>query len=222
MEFGIYVLIQIKLIRNSCILLLTLMSIHCFSQKIIEREIDANLINSIEINSNSIHRILIVSEKSNSIKIRTRIEGEHHENVVLSLVEKENILFLKSAYSPFYKAENDKLAAHKVQSIELELIVPESMEISILSTIASVTTKGKFKAISVKLERGNCILKEFIGDANLKTKEGFISVTTSDKILGNAFSKNGKINNELSKNKGSKYLIMAETKEGEISLFQIH
>ena len=208
--------------RNSCILLLALISINCYSQKIIEREIDANLINSIEINSNSIQSILIVSEKLNSIKIRTRIEGEHHENVVLSLVEKDNILFLKPAYSPFYKAENDKLAAHKVQSIEIELIIPERMEVSILSTIASVTTKGKFQAISVKLESGNCILEEFIGDANLKTKEGFISVTTSDKVYGKTISKNGKINNELSKNTGSKYLIKAETKEGEISLSQIH
>ena len=210
------------MIRNSCILLLTLISINCYSQKIIEREIDANLINTIEINSNSIHSVLILSGKSNSIKISARIEGEHHENVVLSLVEKDNILFLKPAYSPFYKAENDKLAAHKVQSIEIELIVPERMEVSITSSIASVTTRGKIQAISAKLDSGNCILENFIGDANLKTKEGFITVTASDKIFGKAFSTKGEINNKLSKNKGSKYSIIAETKEGEISLTQIH
>lgn len=210
------------MIRNSCILLLTLFSINCYSQKIIEREIDADLINSIEINSNTIHSVLILSEKSNSIKIRTKIEGEHYENVVLSLVEKDNILFLKPAYSPFYKAENDKLAAHKVQSIEIEISIPERMEVSITSSMASVITRGKFKAVSVKLDSSNCILENFLGDANLKTKEGFITVTTSDNIFGKAFSKNGKVNNELSKNKGSKYLIIAETNEGEISLSQIH
>ena len=105
------------------------MNSYCYSQKIIERDFDATLINNIEINSDIINSVLIYSENTNHIKIIAKIEGENYENVVLSMVEKDNILFLKPDYTPFFEAENDKLAAHKVQSIELEIIVPEDIDI---------------------------------------------------------------------------------------------
>lgn len=195
---------------------------NCYSQKIIERDFDATLINSIEINSDIINSVLIHSEKTNHIKIIARIEGEHYENVVLSMVEKDNILFLKPDYAPFFEAENDKLAAHKVQSIELEIIVSEDIEISITSIMASITTHGKFKALKALLGNGNCNLQEFAGDAYLKTKIGSIVVSTKENIFGKAISKKGIIVNQLSENKNSKYTIIAETNMGEISLFQIH
>ena len=195
---------------------------NCYSQKIIERDFDATLINSIEINSDIINSILIHSDKTNHIKIIAKIEGEHYENVVLSMVEKGNILFLKPDYTPFFEAENDKLAAHKIQSIDLEITVPEDIEISISSIMASVTTQGKFKALKALLGSGNCNLQEFVGDAYLKTKTGSIVVSTKENIFGSAVSKKGIIINQLSDNKNSKYTIIAETNMGEISLFQIH
>ena len=198
------------------------MNSYCYSQKIIERDFDATLINNIEINSDIINSVLIYSENTNHIKIIAKIEGENYENVVLSMVEKDNILFLKPDYTPFFEAENDKLAAHKVQSIELEIIVPEDIDISISSMMASVATKGKFKVLKAFLGNGNCNLQEFVGNAYLKTKTGSIKVSTKENIFGNAISKNGIVINQLSENKNSKYTIIAETNMGEISLFQIH
>lgn len=210
------------MIRNSCILLLTLLSFNCFSQKIIEKDIDASSINNIVINSDLVNNISLLSNNTNVIKVITKIEGEHYENVVLGLIEKDQKLFVNPDYSPFFKANNDKLAAHKVQSIEIKLIIPERLDISIKSKIASVFSRGSFNSIFVTLDNGNCTLQEFVGDAILKTKNGFISVYTKERIYGEALSKRGIINNELSKNNNSKYRIIAETKEGSISLFQIH
>lgn len=186
------------------------------------REFDASLINGIEINSNIINSILIHSEKTNRVKLLTRIEGENYENVVLSMIEKDNILYLKPDYTPFFESENDKLAAHKVQAIDIKIIVPEDIEISINSKTASVTTIGKLSSLLVTLDIGNCDLQEFIGDANLKTNKGYISVTVNEKMYAKAISKKGTIINELSKNLESKYKILAETNEGNISLSQIH
>ena len=208
--------------RIIIITILLLLNSNCYSQKIIERDFDATLINSIDINSDIINSVFIHSEKTNHIKIIAKIEGEHYENVVLSMVEKDNILFLKPDYTPFFEAENDKLAAHKVQSIDLEITVPENIEISISSMMASVSAKGKFKALKVLLVNGNCNLQEFVGDAYLKTKTSSIKVSTKENIFGKAVSKKGIVINQLSENKNSKYTIIAETNMGEISLFQIH
>ncbi len=204
--------------RFISLLILALVSTNSFSQKEMAREFDASLINGIEINSNRINSILIHSEKTNRIKVLTRIEGENYENVVLSVIEKDNILYLKPGYTPFFEAKNDKLAAHKVQAIDIKLIVPENIEISINSKLASVTTKGKLSSLLVTLDIGNCNLHEFIGNANIKTNKGFISVTVIENIYGKAFSKKGAIENMLSKNIESKYKILAETNEGDISL----
>jgi len=192
-----------------------------FAQKVMEREFNASEISTLEIISSTIYTIKITSEKTKKIKIITQIEGENYENVVLSIIEKEGGLKIETPYSLFFKPENDKLAAHKVISIEMELIVPETVQVNIVAPIASLTSQGKFKSISALLGSGNCVLKDFKGDALLKTKEGFIKVYCSEKTFGKAFSKKGKIINELSK-KESKYRIEAESIEGNISLYQIH
>ncbi len=195
-----------------------------FAQKIIEREFDASEITTIEINSAIIYHIKVASESINTIKIKTRIEGENYENVVLGIVEENNKLHIKTSYTLFFEAKNDKLAAHKVISIEMELIVPESMAIKIKAEIASVEIFGKYEAVSISLENGNCFLTNFKGNAMLKTKQGFITVYASKETLGTAVSKKGEVINELSKTniKSFKHRIEAESLSGNISLFQIH
>jgi len=195
-----------------------------FAQKVIERNFNASEITSIEINSDVIYHIKIISEKTEYIKIKTQVEGENYENVVLGIIEENNTLHINISYTPFFEAKNDKLAAHKVISIEMELIVPENMAINIKAEIASLEIDGKYGDVSVLLGSGNCSLTNFKGDAMLKTKQGFITVYASKKTLGTAISKKGTVINELSKVnvKSSKYRIEAESFKGNISLFQIH
>ncbi|PHS65733.1 MAG: hypothetical protein COB12_06585 [Flavobacterium sp.] len=210
--------------KKSIFILFFLFLGNVFSQKVIEREFNASDITTIEINSEVIYHIKITSEKTEQIKIKTQVEGENYENVVLGIIEENNTLHIKTSFTPFFEAKNDKLAAHKVISIEMELIVPERMAIKIIAEIASVETFGKYKDVSVLLENGNCSLANFKGNAMLKTKQGFITVYASKETLGIAVSKKGAVVNKLSKSnvKSLKYRIEAESFKGNISLFQIH
>jgi len=195
-----------------------------FSQKVIKREFNTSGISIIEITSDVIYHITIRSEKTNSIKIKAQIEGENYENVVLSILKKHNSLQINTPFTPFFEVKNDKLAAHKLISIELELIVPDTLEIKIKSAIASLTTSGSFKEISANLEGGNCQLNNFKGNATLKTKQGFITVYANKEVVGRAVSKKGTVVNELStkRSNNSKYRIEAQSFKGNISVFQIH
>ena len=204
------------------IILILLLCSKSFSQKIIEKEIAANHYNNIEISSDKIHHIHLISTDINTISIITRIEGQDHESVVLSLLENNNILFIKPDTPPFFKSINDKLAAHKVQSIEIELKLPKQLGITINSKIASLTSTGSFNFVVTSLEQGNCTLTNFEGNANLSSKSGFINVSSKANVQGDARSKSGFIINELSDNLRSNYKIIAETKDGDISLIQIH
>ncbi len=210
--------------KKSTFILFFLFLGNAFSQKVIEREFNALEITTIEINSEIIYHIKITSEKTEQIKIKTQVEGENYENVVLGIIEENNTLQIKTSFTPFFEAKNDKLAAHKLISIEMELIVPESMAVKIEASVASVEIFGKYKAVSVLLENGNCSLTNFKGNAMLKTKQGFITVYASKETLGIAVSKKGAVVNELSKSnvKSLKHRIEAESFKGNISLFQIH
>ncbi len=194
------------------------------AQKVIERNFNVSGITTIESTSDVIYHIKITSRNTDQIKIKTKIEGENYENVVLGIIEENNTIQIKTSFTPFFEAKNDKLAAHKVISIEMELIVPESMAIKIEAEIASVEIFGKYVSVSALLENGNCLLNNFIGDALLKTKQGFIKVYALEETFGLANSKQGTVINELSKAnvKSSKYRIETESFKGNISLFQIH
>ena len=102
------------------ILILFLLGSKSFSQKIIEKELDATLYNTIEISSDEIHHINLISTNLNTISINTRIEGKDHENIVLSLLEKNNTLFIAPDTTPFFKSINDKLAAANLSFIDLK------------------------------------------------------------------------------------------------------
>ena len=106
----------------------------------------------------------------------------------------------------------------------MEIVVPESMAIKIVAEIASVEIFGKYESISVLLGNGNCLINNFIGDALLKTKQGFIKVYALEETFGLANSKKGKVVNELNSKrfKNENYRIEAESLSGDISLFKIH
>lgn len=201
------------------IVLLIGITYNSFAQKIIEREIDASSISVIEINSDVVFNITITSKDITKVKIRTSIEGENFENILLSIIEEEGRLRITPEFTPFFEAKNDKLAAHKVIAIEMELIVPENIEIKIKSNLATVKTIGKFRSIEASLGTGNCILENFSGNALIKTKQGFIRASANKSVYGIANSKKGSVTNELT-TKG-KYRIEAESFEGDISLILI-
>lgn len=190
-----------------------------FSQKIIERELDATSISAIEIDSDNVFNITITSVDTKKLNISTTIEGENFENVLLSIKENNGLISIVPEHTPFFEAKNDKLSAHKVVAIEMALMVPKSIDIIIKSSLSSVSTLGRFKSIKANLGTGNCLLEGFSGDAQIKTKQGFIKVFANKSVYGIANSKKGIVTNEL-KSKG-KYRIEAESFEGDISLFLI-
>ena len=72
--------------------------------------------------------------------------------------------------------------------------------------------------INVYLENGDCQLNDFLGNASIKTKHGNIKVHARENVSGRAFSTNGSVVNYLPGQ--AKYTIIAESRDGDISLLQ--
>ena len=105
-----------------------------------------------------------------------------------------NVLKITTGKTPDYKPFNDKLSAHKVMAIELEITVPLDLDVSVYSTLAGVDTYGAFGQVHMDLGRGHFNGKgfRFRESATINTISGSIYLDT-DKAHVTAQSRNGTI-----------------------------
>lgn len=193
-------------------------SISVHGQKIIEKSWDASQFDQVELISEQVYRIEIFSEDSDQIRLETHFDGEYADNMMLSVMEESRTLKLSEQYRPLYKPPNDKLAAHKVISIEMKLYVPERLRVYLSADIGSVIGRGKFSNLQITLSRGFCELYHFEGDGTIVTKEGDITVYAQQGVVAEGVSKYGTVENELSL-KGP-FFLKAESVKGQIRLLK--
>ncbi len=156
-----------------------------------EKQLDISEIERITFLGDKVYKIKITTVKSQLLTLRASIAGEYAENVVIDLKQAQNSLTITPGFTPFFAKDNDKLAAHKVLSIELEVLVPENRYVSIASKMASITGSGNFKYFQAYLEQGSCELQSFLGDGYILTKNGNVTVSTSNNVGVLAGSKTG-------------------------------
>lgn len=200
-------------------LFLLILPLSLFAQKRIENIYDAQNINSIYINSDAIFKISIKAQKVKEISINTIIDGETYESSLLHTKIIAQQLEITTGRTPDFVAFNDKLSVHKVLSIELEITIPQGLDIDIHSTLAEVTLTGKVRDIQVNLGRGG-----FLGN-ELRFRESVINTLYGNVILSSkqanvtASSRNGKLTIQPSLNEGPKCTI--KSIYGDIEALQV-
>lgn len=176
------------------ILLYVVFTSNLLSQKKLFKEYDAQGIETVSIDSDEIFQIKFVSSKTDKIRIYTIIEGETFETSLLHTKLTEDQLKITTGRTPDFVPFNDKLSAHKILSIVLEITIPENLTIDIYSALASVELTGRYDALRINLDRGGCQLLDFRfrESVYINTVSGNIFVDTmSAKIL--AQSRNGNV-----------------------------
>ncbi len=177
-----------------CIVILFL-SIQLHSQKTIEKTIDAQNISFIMVEGNEMFKIKLNTSRTEKIILKTKIEGEYSEDmVVLANIEGDSVI-VSSAFQPLFVNHNDKLSAHKVISIEIELIVPENRKVYIESNTASAEIDGDYDFLTAELSQGNCDLNIYDSNAIVNTVNGEIELNTNFADV-EAFSKTGTVARE--------------------------
>ena len=198
-----------------------------FSQKVTEREMDATDVVEIAVLADEVFSISIESEERETVKIQAIIEGEYYESVLLQVTSEaisenkiEQRLSIGTGYTPFFEKENDKLAAHKVISIDLLITIPKNLKVSVSSSLASVQAKGSFESLNVSIKNGHCLLVEFKGNTQIHTQNGDITFYANEKSKKqysvDAITKKGILINHF--DAGNIYHLEARSVLGNISL----
>ncbi|MBT8296641.1 MAG: hypothetical protein KJO51_09510 [Gramella sp.] len=162
------------------------------AQKDTHEIIDAPGIENINIDTDEVYLIRIISTNTEKIKIKTHSEGEYFNQIMVNTLVRGNQLNILTEYPQRLAGGYDKLSAHKVFSLEIELEIPEGMNVTVRSNIASVESQGKFRSIIAELKQGYCSLLDFSGSAVINTFSGNILVESSSGRV-EARSRNGDV-----------------------------
>ena len=163
-----------------------------FAQKDTHEIIDASGIERINIETNEVYLIRMFSTNTDKIKVRTHSEGEYFNQILLKTRVQGKQLEISTEYPQRLTSGYDKLSAHKVFSLEIELEIPQDMNITVRSNIASLEGKGEYRSVFAELKQGYCTLRDFTGSTVINTYSGNILVETSRGLI-EARSRNGRV-----------------------------
>ena len=148
------------------------------AQKITNKFISSEGIRTLIIEGNTVFKISIETTQDKNISIQSYVEGENNEQVILLTDIKNNQLIVSSAYQPLFVAEDDKLSANKLISIEFKIRIPELLNVFITSNIASVFMSGNYNQVTSELLNGSFNTKDFNGNLLVNTIHGDIVIET--------------------------------------------
>ncbi|WP_152975590.1 hypothetical protein [Lacinutrix himadriensis] len=165
------------------------------AQNIHEKTFSEGDISTISINGKNVFKITVDAKPVHEITVHSRVEGENNENIVLVTETKNSNLYIAIKQQPLFVDANDKLSAHKVISVEINLVIPEYLSMGINLYESDLIVNGNYKSVSVNSDSGNCFFNAFYGDAKIYTRDGNIAVQTNKANIS-ATSKNGDIKQE--------------------------
>ena len=140
--------------RSFLVFVILFIGISAFAQKETSSTIDANGIRAISIRSDEVFKIRISTARVQTITIKTRTDGEYYNNISLDSHVNGETLVLTSRFREILQSGFDKLSAHKVFAMEVELEVPEGLSVELISNLASVLANGEYERLFVQLKSG--------------------------------------------------------------------
>jgi len=156
---------------------LMILTTACFAQKVTQQTIAIHEIEEIRINTDKIFQLNIFNTNDNVVKIETKMEGEYYRDINVTTATKNKQLRLSCEFAEGFELPNDKLSAHKVFSITMNLYLPKKLKVQLEGDETQVYVKGNYKKFWSVLISGNYILDDFFAEAKIQSKKGNIHYT---------------------------------------------
>ena len=168
-----------------------------FSQKKVEHVITIDdSITRLLFDLDNVFTIKLSSTKSNQVVIKAISEGEYANHFVITEKRDSHILRISGNIAFTFPNYQDKLSAHKVHAITVEILVPEHLQTFVSSDIGNVSIRGNYTTLGTNLFSGNCHLNNVLGNFDIKTVSGDINlIANSGEVV--AVSKSGTITQEV-------------------------
>lgn len=167
-----------RLVQPRARLAILLLSFCWFAlaQRKVQKQVLSPNCQSININANLAYQLILTSAQSNTVEVCASIEGEYEPYLSLQLQEQDQTLNICPSFLPSFEHPNDKLSAHKVTSVSLQIQVPRQVNVNVTGEDTAVKVNGFFKQLHITLNNGSCNLSAVYGKVKVYTKKGNIKV----------------------------------------------
>jgi hypothetical protein len=136
----------------------------------------ADDITLIQINTANCFEVNLNTRWGKEVTVEAEMEGEYSKDLDVGISITGSTLLIEANFVPNFENPNDKLSAHKVVSILMNVTLPTSKNIEVYGTNSRVLAKGKYKELEVTSSDGTCELLNVFGEAEVKTQSGDIIV----------------------------------------------
>lgn len=171
---------------------MTCCAVFGYAQKKITKNIVRPETKFVKIDVSACFRLTLDTHQGNTVKVTANIEGEYAEDLAVSIEEQGKTVFIDTGFLPNFAPYNDKLSAHKIISIALDITLPEFMKVSVFGLGANVSATGNYRNLDITLSDGNCRLSNLMETVNVKTQRGEV-VASGIKGAVDAKSKFGEV-----------------------------
>jgi hypothetical protein len=144
------------------------------AQKITQRTLAIDNVEEVRINTEKIFQLNIYSTHQKNITVETRMEGEYYRDVKVATATKNKQLQLSCELVEGFQMPNDKLSAHKVFAITMNIYIPKQLKVQLEGDETQVYVRGSYKKFWAVLLTGNYTLEDLVGEVKIQTKKGNI------------------------------------------------
>lgn len=123
--------------------------------------------------------INLKSAKTSAISLKAISEGEYANHFVITENTSSHLLTVEGRIAFTFPNNQDKLSAHKVHAVTIEITVPETLEVTINSDIGNLSAKGAYASLTTNFLSGNCKLSNVSGNVFIQTVNGDINLKAS-------------------------------------------
>ena len=184
-------------------------------QKTIRKSYPAPFGTLVQIDTDKSFEAEITAYEGSSLIVDARLDGEYADALSISITKEGSTIWVATEFDPSFVHPNDKLSAHKVVSVSLNIQVPSNLDVQVFGTSCNVTINGVFSNVDVVLNDGNCTLNEVARKVNVQTQSGNIRLNSLQGVI-RAVSHYGQVIQE--KIPAGDELYELETVSGDITL----
>ncbi len=172
----------------------------------------------ITIDMRFIQGLQLSTHASKDVLLNTKSEGEYQMQYVVVTQQEDQWLTVYPQRVPAFNSLNDKLSAHKVIAMTLEMRIPEAVLVEIEAQQGRLEVSGLYRELNVQLDEGSLFMSHRAEQSTIKTKTAAVHLNVPSGHLDSHLEK-GQIFGVINPNDNYRYTVSSQS--GSLYLNQL-
>lgn len=156
-----------------------------------------------------IQGLKLTTHASDEVALSTQSEGEYQLQYVVVTQHEDRWLTVYPQRVPAFNTPNDKLSAHKVIAMTLEMQIPEAIVVEIEATRGAIDISGRYRELKVQLDEGSLKMTHRAEQSVIKTKGASVFLNVDSGMI-ESNTETGRVIGSILPNQNYRYQISSQ------------